>query len=587
MKILLLASGFNGLTQRIYRELTMLGHVVSVELALSQQLMLEAVELFGPDIVICPYLKDRIPDAIWKKHVCLVVHPGIEGDRGPSSLDWAIAEGASAWGVTLLQADREMDAGDIWGTKNFPMREDASKGSLYRREVTRHAVQLVRQALEDFKNPRFKPRPLDYSRKDTRGTLRPLMRQSERGIDWSRDNTETVMRKINAADSFPGVLDELLGEPAYFYGASREPELRGKPGTLIARSGGAVCKATADGAVWIRAAKRKYGAAKACIKLEASRVLDSIARERRRPLRLPSVDSGTCAEIYTRESRGVGYLYFDFYNGAMNTEQCRALRQALIKLKKRPLKVIVLMGGEDFWSNGIHLNCIEAAADPAEESWRNIQAMNDLVEEIILSPKHVTVAALRANAGAGGAIMALACDRVVARDGVVLNPHYATMGLYGSEYWTYLLPRRAGEVRARQIMRECMPMLAREALLLDLVDELVDEDWGRCYASLVARAEELARPETYRECVARKQRQRKADEIAKGLAQYRREELALMHGSFFDPRSEYHRARHAFVHKEAATQTPPRLALHRKDYESDATAVDNAAAALIPLGGAV
>ena len=36
-------------------------------------------------------------------------------------------------------------------------------------------------------------------------------------------------------------------------------------------------------------------------------------------------------------------------------------------------------------------------------------------------------------------------DRVLAREGVILNPHYKGMGnLYGSEYWTYLLPRRVG-----------------------------------------------------------------------------------------------------------------------------------------------
>ena len=40
---------------------------------------------------------------------------------------------------------------------------------------------------------------------------------------------------------------------------------------------------------------------------------------------------------------------------------------------------------------------------------------------------------------------ALAADRVYARDDVVLNPYYRHMGgLYGSEYWTYLLPRRVG-----------------------------------------------------------------------------------------------------------------------------------------------
>ena len=40
---------------------------------------------------------------------------------------------------------------------------------------------------------------------------------------------------------------------------------------------------------------------------------------------------------------------------------------------------------------------------------------------------------------------ALAADHVSAREDVVLNPYYQHMGgLHGSEYWTYLLPRRVG-----------------------------------------------------------------------------------------------------------------------------------------------
>ena len=43
-------------------------------------------------------------------------------------------------------------------------------------------------------------------------------------------------------------------------------------------------------------------------------------------------------------------------------------------------------------------------------------------------------------------MLPLAADCVYAREGVILNPHYKTMGcLYGSEYWTYTLPRRVGE----------------------------------------------------------------------------------------------------------------------------------------------
>ena len=44
-------------------------------------------------------------------------------------------------------------------------------------------------------------------------------------------------------------------------------------------------------------------------------------------------------------------------------------------------------------------------------------------------------------------MLALAADQVWCRAGAVLNPHYRLMGLHGSEYWTYTLPRRVGAQR--------------------------------------------------------------------------------------------------------------------------------------------
>jgi len=65
MRILLIATAYNGLTQRTHLELNALGHEVSVELSLSDQVMREGVALFKPDLIICPFLKDRIPGDIW------------------------------------------------------------------------------------------------------------------------------------------------------------------------------------------------------------------------------------------------------------------------------------------------------------------------------------------------------------------------------------------------------------------------------------------------------------------------------------------------------------------------------------------
>jgi putative two-component system protein, hydrogenase maturation factor HypX/HoxX len=87
------------------------------------------------------------------------------------------------------------------------------------------------------------------------------------------------------------------------------------------------------------------------------------------------------------------------------------------------------MGGSDFWSNGIDLNVIEAAQNPGDESWSNINALNDLIREIILTESHVVLSAMQGNAAAGGVMLALAADQVYARHGVVLNPCTAPLKL--------------------------------------------------------------------------------------------------------------------------------------------------------------
>jgi putative two-component system hydrogenase maturation factor HypX/HoxX len=268
VKILILASSFSGLCQRVLRELLIAGHHVDQHYGMDPPLLREQISRFQPDLIVCPFLTHRIPDDIWQNHRCLIVHPGIEGDRGPSSLDWAISGDRSYWGVTLLQADAEMDAGDIWGTAEFPLR-DAGKTSIYKREVSEAAVRLIKQAITNAATPGFKPRPLDYKNPAVKGVLLDTMRQQNRKIDWQNDSTRTVLQKIRAADTSPGVLDQLLGHEVFLYGPIQEPHLRGEPGELLALAYGAACIATIDGAVWIRQMKCRQHAHLPAIKLPA------------------------------------------------------------------------------------------------------------------------------------------------------------------------------------------------------------------------------------------------------------------------------------------------------------------------------
>ena len=436
MRILLLAQSFNSLTQRLWVELTDAGHELSLEFDVRDSVTLEAVRLFAPDLIVAPFLKRAIPEAVWKRHRCIVVHPGIRGDRGPSALDWAVLDGESHWGVTALQANAEMDAGDTWASVGFAM-QPASKGSLYRNEVTEAAVEAVRLTVERIAAGAA-PEPLDYAQPEVRGRPRPLMKQADRAIDWQRDDASTVLRKVRCADGVPGVADRVLDLPVHLYDAHPEGALRGAPGAVIAQRHGAICRATRDGAVWITHLKASLDADRP-FKLPAAMVLGNrLADVPELPVALEDgVGPATWRDLRYEERDDVGVLHFPLYNGAMSTAQCERLTAAYRHACDRPTRVIVLAGGTDFWSNGIHLNVIEASPQAAEESWRNINAIDDLALAILTTETHLTVSALQGNAGAGGVFLALAADRIVARSGIVLNPHYKGMGnLYGSEYWT-------------------------------------------------------------------------------------------------------------------------------------------------------
>lgn len=565
MRILLLATAYNSLTQRVHVELAYRGYDVAIELALSDEVMTEAAELYQPDLIIAPFLKKAIPETIWGRYLCIIIHPGIKGDRGPSSLDWAIVSNTEYWGVTALQATAEMDAGDIWSSVNFKMPPH-SKSSVYRTEVAQAAIEAILQTIERFKSRQFAPEPLDYSREDVQGCLRPFMKQEVRGIDWTSDSVSTIVKKIRAADSQPGVLDTIYGEEYYLYGVHEEVTLKGTPGEIIAQQHGAICRAAVDGAVWISHLKKKKRGNQSFFKLPAVMVLgEHLKNVPELPwYREVPATCKTYKEIWYEEKNNVGYLHFDFYNGAMSTDQCNRLRTAFLNACTRPTKVIVLMGGRDFWSNGIHLNVIEAAENPAEESWHNINAMNDLVLAILTTTTHLVIAAMQGNAAAGGVILALAADKVYARSGVISNPHYKRMGLYGSEYWTYLLPKRVGLEKAIELTNNCMPMGTQVAKEIGLIDDFLENDPVSFGQWIRLLAEEMAQNSDYEQKVALKKESRLRDERFKPLDEYRHEELEQMRLNFYGSDRSYHIARHNFVYKVAPSETPRHLAKHRQ-----------------------
>lgn len=558
MKILLLCSAFNGLSQRAWIDLRAAGHDVRVRLAGEPEAMCATVADIDPDIIICPFLRDRVPTQVWQRYRTIIVHPGPPGDRGPSSLDWAIADAAPMWGVTALQAVEEMDAGPIWASRTFPMPvRPPRKSDLYNGPVADAAIDVIREVVARANDPSFHPRAITELGSAVHGRLRPLMAQSDRMFAWD-EPTDRIVRLIRAADGAPGVRATLCRRPVSVFDAHRGLARSGVPGAVIGRRHGAVLVRTGDGAVWIGHVRRRDPGGPP-VKLPATVALADRLEGVPEVLDVARTagDAGP-REIEYRRHGPVGVLRFSFCNGAMSTGHCRRLAAALRRATAQDTRVLVLRGGATF-SNGIHLNVIEAAADPALEAWRNINAIDDVCRRIISCTNQLVVASIGGGAGAGGVMLALGADHVVLRDGAVLNPHYRTMGLFGSEYWTYVLPRRVGDDRARRLTQRCLPVGATEAAEIGLVDDVLPGPPEAFEAAVLEQAVALAHRADYDVRLRAKQLGRAADEQTRPLAAYRVQELAEMSRDMFDDRHGFAAARHAFVAKQRPEATPAHL----------------------------
>lgn len=558
VRVLLLCSAFNGVSQRVWLDLRDAGHRVSVRLSGDADAIRAAVGEVDPDLIVCPYLRERVPTDVWRRYRTIIVHPGPPGDRGPSSLDWAIIDGVGTWGVTALEAIDEMDAGPVWASRTFPLPDDPPrKSTLYNGPVADAAVAVVREVVDRVAAGAGAPVTSHGLSEHGTGTARPLMRQQDRAFSWC-DTTDRIVRRIRAADGAPGVRSELAGVAVSVFDVHRGPEVCGTPGTIVGRRHGAVLVRTGDATVWIGQVRVRTDGVPP-VKLPAAAALTRHLGDVPDLLDVPGPLRGSAPRQirYTRDG-DVGVLTFDVHNGALSAGQSRRLLRALRRATQQDTRVLVLRGGETF-ATGIHLGVIEAAPDPDVAAWHAITAIDDVCREIITCTDQLVVAAVGGNAGAGGVMLALGADQVLLRDGVVLNPHYTTMGLFGSEYWTYVLPRRVGFDRAWRLTDRCLPVSATEALSSGLADGVIRGSRAEFDEAVLEHASSLACSTTSRRLLHVKRMIREDDERLRPLETYRARELAEMSHDIFDDRNGFAAARHAFITRQRPVTTPVHL----------------------------
>lgn len=565
---------------------------------------------------------------------------------GPSALDWVLlgddgtiddanellkrldtaemSPGRTHWGLTVLQAIEEFDAGPIWAFEQFPIdidQPELTKSELYRGPITQSAITATLAAIGRIQqatasnqtngytsgriiSPHLKADP-SYQRLSVSdktpfqgGRLhhRPLLKAAQREFDVSRHTSEQISRRIRCGDSQPGALSKCFGSNLYVYGGIIEfnPEARHSasldniPCRILGMRNQAVCISTCDGkGIWITHVRRpktkndaalwpKVPATSGLLELGLLTASDIQSHNWPPPADWSLSPTETFQEVWIdweyeddeTLTNKTAYVYFDFYNGAMATEQCSHLISALDYILTQhtlssPIQSIVLMGGS-YFSNGVALNVIEASADPALESWHNINRIDDIVHYLLQefpSRGIITIAAMRGNAAAGGVALAAACDIVIAGSTVVLNPSYRAIGLFGSEYHTLSYYGRCGTKNATKILRDMLPISSLQAQAIGLVDYVFPGTGEVLYDYVRTHVSYLMSPGILKTGLWK----RNVDLSPAALAMARTRELGEMSLDFWSPRAvRYHEKRFLFVRKVKALKTPLRFAEHRR-----------------------
>ncbi|XP_052232097.1 hydrogenase maturation factor HoxX-like isoform X2 [Dreissena polymorpha] len=551
LKVLLLNQRTNNLSRRIDDELSLRQVNVTTVEAQSSDRMVNAVQEVKPDLVICPFMKARIPEALYKENTsppCLIVHPGVVVDRGASSLDWAILQQNVEWGVTVLEADNFVDSGAIWSTANFPVPPNVTKSSLYNNAVSDAGVACVLYSVSRFCQEIEPLSKVDFIEAMGFSGLKRNMKHADRMVDWTMP-AEDILVRVRMSDTTPGAIGHLyiknqLTELRLFDGhIENEKGALGhllksyKPGVQVATKDNAVLiKCGGNQGVWIGHMKQGQKG----LKLPSDRLLANA---------LPHV-TGPCGYQDIKEIRcgPICFLFFDFYNGAMGTRQAYRLQSHLKSISEdSDIKLVALMGGERFFCTGIHLCELESSINKLEDALKNINAIDDVIKTVAEMRNKTVVAVLRGNAGAGGAMMAAACDITIAHPGVFITPTYKAMHLYGSEYWTYFLPRRVGPEMAARLTEGTNTITARKAASIGLIDTVLGKDSAGFADEATEFLQKLVHSDQNAKIIQSKLRERNAS-WSRTLEQHRQAEIDNMKICFQS--RKFLSAMHNFVYKK-------------------------------------
>ncbi|MBR3643228.1 MAG: methionyl-tRNA formyltransferase [Parasporobacterium sp.] len=181
------------------------------------------------------------------KKGCVNVHTSLLPKyRGSSPIQWAIIEGETQTGVTVMQMDAGMDTGDILFTQTVAIDPKETGGSLHDKLADTGAALIVK-ALDEIEKGNVNPVKQDSAQ----ATYTKMLDKGMGNIRFEAGSAR-IERMIRALNPWPSTYTYLHGKILKIWAAEVFPEKSTEaPGTVIRVDGSAFFVKTGDGVLKI------------------------------------------------------------------------------------------------------------------------------------------------------------------------------------------------------------------------------------------------------------------------------------------------------------------------------------------------
>jgi methionyl-tRNA formyltransferase len=161
-----------------------------------------------PDLIVVAAYGQILPPAILDlpRFGCLNVHTSLlPRYRGAAPIQWAIANGDTETGVTIMKMDAGLDTGAILSLKRTPILPGDDSPALHDR-LARLGAELLMETIPGYVAGKILPRPQtdDFS-------YAPKIKKEDGQIDWSLP-APTILNRLRAFMPWPGAFTWLPGK---------------------------------------------------------------------------------------------------------------------------------------------------------------------------------------------------------------------------------------------------------------------------------------------------------------------------------------------------------------------------------------